>query len=289
MKNIYKKVLSFILCAAIFSGIIITSNAEIGKQETKNIDVVFVIETSKNIEKKFQVVLNAVKKQVTALDNSGTDYQVAVVGFRDVASRTVDKGDYSFISSDFMANKSTIYNYLDKLTLSENNKTESCLFTALIDGTSNLKFRNNAVRAVVVIGQTSCRDPEPDTGYGVAAVRSKFSFETNYPDISPFKFYTYNLSTDANCAKYYELLSQYSGGRYTNITSSNNTALSNALNNEMTTDFNTIINDLPVIKLRADVITPDEPDFSGVPILIRPLYMAAYRIFKVLFTLLKRI
>lgn len=217
LKKFSKRIVIYLLVVGIlFSACSIFASAKLQNK----LDAVFVVDTSKAMESKWQSVIASIKSNVKFLDDNNIDYRVVIIEFRDVKSRTTDLNDYTYKTSAFMKGSSVISNYLDRIELSGNANSSSCLFSALIDSYHKLTFRYNAYRAYYVIGVTPPYNPEPETGFNLLSIVNTFSLNESNPSMSHYKFNTYNLGTDYNCDYFYKELSRYSGGKYYGIQSS---------------------------------------------------------------------
>lgn len=181
-KGIFKKALCLILCVIFaFSCFVFSVGAEGEEGEATKLDLIFVIDTNKSMTDYLWYVMNGIDKSLDELEiafSSNIDYRIAFVDYRDFKRYTSDS-NYTFTASEFMTDRDEILNYLYGLRTSDYDTGSSCLFHALIDGVKELDFREDASRAVIVVGGNTPRDPESkDTGYDY----SNFLFEFTRTD-----------------------------------------------------------------------------------------------------------
>lgn len=275
-----KKILmSFVAIILVISTLFTCSATSFAEQnnEAKKYDLVFLFDTSKSVENIWQVLIKTIRDKVKEFDVSSTDYRVAVVEFR----TTTSTKNYKYKSSEFMTGSDNVFAYLDKVQLSNSNFSSSSLFSALIDGTKDLTFRHDAVRALFVMGTTDCTDPEEKTGYDFAQIKNRFSLSDNDTTDCPYRFYTYNFGNNAGCEKYYKLLAEKSGGKYTALSKSSVSDFETKFNAALGNDMNTV-RTLNVIETKQTFIEIVEAIISKTNTPIKAVLKVFVRLYKMI-------
>lgn len=281
--NSLKKLISILLVLSTLVLFCVPAFAAENEKPNK-IDVVFLIETTKNIEKEFQDIITSIRTIIQNLDKNGIDYRAAVVDYRDVPSRTTDRNDYSFKSSSFMTDSDTIFTYLNLIKLSKVNSTNSCLFSAIIDGTKKLSFRSDCIKSYFVFGTTPCYDPEPDTGYSVSVVRKLYSLSSTEAERCPYKFFSYNFGNNDFTDRYFSLLANESCGNYHKL--NNSVDLANDITNNLSNDFTKIIYEVSMVPSKPDIDDQVDDIINNAPEFLRGLLRYILRIYVIIWKLM---
>lgn len=194
-----KKIISIILTVAfLISAFAIGADAA----KIKNLDLAFVIDTTSSMSGD----INQVKKDMTQYlnelkENGLVNYRVAIVDYRDFASRTGDSDDYPYqVQLDFTNDYDLIISTINSLTLGYGGDTEETICSALIDGLSELSWRSEAGKAAILMGDAPALDPEPITNYTKdMAVNKLMTDNTGYEeDIKDRSTSYYDLDSQAS-------------------------------------------------------------------------------------------
>lgn len=194
-----KKIISIILTVAfLISAFAIGADAA----KIKNLDLAFVIDTTASMSDD----INQVKKDMTQYlnelkENGLVNYRVAIVDYRDFASRTGDSDDYPYqVQLDFTNDYDLIISTINSLTLGYGGDTEETICSALIDGLSELSWRSEAGKAAILMGDAPALDPEPITNYTKdMAVNKLMTDNTGYEeDIKDRSTSYYDLDSQAS-------------------------------------------------------------------------------------------
>lgn len=166
MKKYIRKVISVILTV-----IIVVSMFAVGSSAASSLDVLdlaFVIDTTGSMADDIEQVQINMENHLNALEDSGADFRIAIVDYRDFAERTGDYNDYPYcVQLDFTDNYETILNAIYSLDLGYGGDDDETVCSALIDGLSELSWRKSAGKAAILMGDAAALDPEPFTGYTV--------------------------------------------------------------------------------------------------------------------------
>lgn len=169
MKKIISILLTLVMLLATVS--LIASAASLRK-----LDLAFVIDTTGSMSDDIARVKKDMKEYLDDLNDSGMDYRIAIVDYRDFSSRTGYSADYPYrIQMDFSKDYDTIYNGITGLTLGHGGDTNETIYSALIDGLDELSWRDEAGKAAILMGDAPALDPEPNTGYTYDMVVSKLN------------------------------------------------------------------------------------------------------------------
>ena len=219
LSRIFRTVISIVLCFTIVVSCATVFNAAENSEEIKNVDIVFCIDTTGNSVNVIDSIKSTLKDILNNLDMTNRDCRFAFIQYRDFTQKT-SSFDFSFEVKDFSSDLDEINNYIDSITLSYYSNEKNCLFSSLIDGHKELSFREDSVKAYIVMGQSECYDPEPFTGYDFTDIINEFNMSVNgITSICKYKFFTINFGTNANVEKYYKYFSDYSGGKYYSVSS----------------------------------------------------------------------
>lgn len=159
MKKVISLVLAFVVLISCFS--ISTSAASL-----RNLDLAFVIDTTGSMSDDIDVVKADMLSYLQQLNTTGVNYRIAIVDYRDFASRTGYSYDYPYkVQLDFTADEAVITEKINELSLGNGGDYEETVYSALINGLSELSWRSEAGKAVILMGDAPALDPEPITEY----------------------------------------------------------------------------------------------------------------------------
>lgn len=159
MKKAFSILLTFIL---LFATVSMSASAA----SLRKLDLAFVIDTTGSMSDDIARVKKDMKEYLDDLNDSGMDYRIAIVDYRDFSSRTDYASDYPYrIQLDFSNNYDAINNGISSLTTGGGGDTNETVYSALIDGLDALSWRDEAGKAAILMGDAPALDPEPITGY----------------------------------------------------------------------------------------------------------------------------
>lgn len=169
-----KKITAITLCILMLFSLMSIGTMAIG---SRRIDLAFVIDTTGSMGDDIYEVKENMTSYLNDLNDSGIDYRIAIVEYRDFPSRTGDSSDYPYhVTLDFTSNYSTIVNSINSVDLGFGGDTEETLYSALIDGLDELSWRSDSGKAAIVMGDAPALDPEPITGYTLEMVKNKMLY-----------------------------------------------------------------------------------------------------------------
>jgi lysophospholipase L1-like esterase len=159
--------------------------------EKIDIDMVFVIDTSKSMEDEITAVNEATSQILTSLAEMTQSYRVAVIDYRDFSNRTNDALDYpAKLDLNFTNDEELVKFAIANLTLGSLNDSPKTVWSALMMALS-LEWRAGVQKLIIHIGNSPPLNPEPFTGFTIEDIIQKslslqpitiFSLGTNNPD-----------------------------------------------------------------------------------------------------------
>lgn len=129
-----------------------------------NVDVAFVVDTTGSMGGTIAQVRADISSLVNQLSSITNSFRVAIVSYRDYASRTGYSGDYpAQVIQTFTDNITDIQAGIDSLTLGYGGDWEETVFSGL-KAAINLPWRPGVKKIAVVIGDAPALSPEPISG-----------------------------------------------------------------------------------------------------------------------------
>ncbi len=159
-----KKIISIILTV-----VVLVSAFAIGADAAKisKLDLAFVIDTTGSMSGDIDRVKKDMTQYLNDLKENGlVNYRIAIVDYRDFNSRTGSSADYPYkVQLDFTNDYDLILSAINSLSLGDGGDWEETICSALIDGLSELNWRDGAGKAAILMGDAPALDPEPNTNY----------------------------------------------------------------------------------------------------------------------------
>ncbi len=226
MKNL-KKVVAILLVAILtFATLSVGASAE-----ARPLDVAFVIDTTGSMDDNIATVKSNMKSYLNHFENLGVDFRIAIVDYRDFASRTGDSGDYPYkVQLNFTSNYDNIIRAINGLHTGDGGDYRETICSALIDGVDSLSWRTDAKKSIILMGDAPALDPEPITGYTMAKAISKlrygsFEYEEEFMEDAfsvigeqasergSIAVYAISTSGDTDTEDQFEYLAKKTGGK----------------------------------------------------------------------------
>lgn len=162
MKRTIKKTISIVLaCVTLFLSFTTMASAA----RLRTLDLAFVVDTTGSMDDDIAQVKKDMVEYVDDLKETGMDYRIAIVDYRDFPERSYSV-DYPYkVQLDFTNNYDEIQNAIDNLSLGHGGDKKETIYSALIDGLDELSWRSNSGKTAILIGDAPALDPEPYTGY----------------------------------------------------------------------------------------------------------------------------
>ena len=135
------------------------------KQTDIALDLCFVIDTTGSMDDDIDDARRNMLSILDSLKEKTTNYRVALVDYRDFSEETGDSRDYpADIKLDFTTDSDRIVSVINDLYAAAGGDTPETVYSALMK-TLELRWRGDAKRMIIIIGDAPPKDPEPITGY----------------------------------------------------------------------------------------------------------------------------
>lgn len=129
------------------------------------LDVCFVVDTTGSMGDDID---NAKENMTDILDNLAektSNYQVALIDYRDFSDRSGDSDDYPYeVQLQFTDNQQDILDAINDLGLGSGGDTEETVYSALMAAVG-LDWRSDSKKVIILLGDAPPLDPEPNTDY----------------------------------------------------------------------------------------------------------------------------
>ena len=199
---------------------------------SSSIDIVFVVDTTGSMGDDIDTVKTDINTYLDTLQENDIDYRIALVDYRDFASRTYDDADYAYnVCLDFTDDGESIRAAVLSLSLGYGGDGPKTVYSGLVDGLKALSWRDDAGKAAIIMGDAEALDPEPFTDY---TLESTAEFLKTYFS-SPVA--VFGIATGYSALSSFEKIAEATGGK----------AYSAASSLDITTLVQTIIKKLPVV------------------------------------------
>ena len=171
MKRTIKKLVSVLMvCTLLLTGSVCMTSAA----PLKKLDLVFVVDSTGSMGDDINQVKRDMQDYVLRLEEAAADFKVAIIDYRDFQERTGYSQDYPYkMQIDFTDDIDAIQEGINKLYAYGGGDWEETIYSALIDGLDLLSWRQDAGKAVILMGDAPALDPEPITGYVLEDAISK--------------------------------------------------------------------------------------------------------------------
>ncbi len=129
------------------------------------LEVAFVVDTTGSMGDDIDAVKAKMNDILAELDAQGIVYRIALVDYRDFPERG-HSYDYPYmVQMDFSDDYDEITDSINALSLGYGGDTNETVYSALIDGLSELNWSASSTKCAIVMGDAPPLDPEPYTGY----------------------------------------------------------------------------------------------------------------------------
>ena len=136
-----------------------------GSASGEGLDVCFVVDTTNSMEDDIDNVVEHMEAILAQLSDKAESYRVALVDYRDFSERTGNDGDYpARVQLKFTDSEEEITRAIERLDLGYGGDDEETVYSALMTALE-LDWREDATKAVIILGDAAALDPEPETGY----------------------------------------------------------------------------------------------------------------------------
>lgn len=134
------------------------------------VDLVIAIDTTASMWDDIDRVKASASQIVNSIADKTWDYRIAIVDYRDFPVEPYGGfGDYPYyVNSPFSNNQKNIISAIDGLSLGWGNDYEESVYSALMNSIQAVdlgQWREDAQKAIIVMGDAPPHDPEPFTNY----------------------------------------------------------------------------------------------------------------------------
>jgi len=201
------------------------------KAEVDNgLDLCFVVDTTGSMGDDID---NAKENMAEILEHLATkteNYRVALIDYRDYPSRSGSSADYPYkVQLGFTSDNGLITSAIDGLDLGHGGDDRETVYSALMSAVG-LDWREDAKKAVIILGDAAPLDPEPTTGLTydeVLLALFNADIEIDYEDsdervVDPLdssliNVFSIGTSAGADASDFFEKISSSTGGSYVSV------------------------------------------------------------------------
>ncbi|MCA0353710.1 MAG: hypothetical protein LCH85_17085 [Chloroflexi bacterium] len=141
------------------------------------LDLVYVVDTTNNSGEldgsNLWSLQSTIASTINILTESGVDYRIGIVEFRDFPQDTGNTTDFAArVALGFTTNKINIMNTIEGLSADGGGSTgEESVYSGLMTA-STMPWRTDAIKSIILLTNASPLNPEPYTGYTAQSVVS---------------------------------------------------------------------------------------------------------------------
>ncbi|MBO4355887.1 MAG: S8 family serine peptidase [Clostridia bacterium] len=194
------------------------------------IDLCFVVDTTGSMGDDIANVRDNMKDILASLSEKTDNYRVAIIDYRDFASRTNDSRDYpSKVQLNFTNSKESITEGINNLVLGNGGDTPETVYSGIIEAVG-LDWRAGAKKVIIILGDAGPLDPEPITGYTfddvLVALKTK-NIGIDYSesdkraivemDGSEISVFSIGTKADTSAKEFFESISSLTEGEYSDV------------------------------------------------------------------------
>lgn len=202
-------------------------------KQDSGLDLCFVVDTTGSMGDDIDSAKRSMQNILDRLSAKTKNYRVALIDYRDFASRSEYAADYpSKLQLDFSDSNTVITRAINSLTLGNGGDIEETVFSALMEAV-NLDWRPDAKKVIIILGDAPPLDPEPISGYTYKEVLSALvnagvgidmddsdTRVTSAMDTSLINVFSIGTNATAEAADFFEDLSDSTGGTYVSVSNS---------------------------------------------------------------------
>lgn len=194
------------------------------------LDVCFVVDTTGSMGDDID---NAKENMTDILDNLAektSNYQVALIDYRDFSDRSGDSDDYPYeVQLQFTDNQQDILDAINDLGLGSGGDTEETVYSALMAAVG-LDWRSDSKKVIILLGDAPPLDPEPNTDYTYEDVLlALFNADINIDyensdervadalDYSLINVYSIGTSASDDAEDFFQQISEETDGSYVGV------------------------------------------------------------------------
>ncbi|GAA6396765.1 S8 family serine peptidase [Solibaculum mannosilyticum] len=227
-----------------YSGLLNANNSVINAIKTKEIpikkvlktnvenglDLCFVVDTTGSMEDDIDNAKENMESILESLSEKTKNYRVALIDYRDFASRSNNSSDYAYkVQLKFTDNDESITDAIDDLDLGNGGDNEETVYSALMAAV-NLDWRSDAKKVIIILGDAAPLDPEPTTNYTyddvlLALFNADVSIDyensddrvVDMLDSSLINVFSIGANASTDAADFFKKISDSTGGNYASV------------------------------------------------------------------------
>jgi len=210
---------------------------EVTLKKSPKLDLVFLIDTTGSMGDDIDRVKRSVNEIIQKVGSSVSDYRIALADYKDFPQDPYgDPNDYPYKGRiAFTKDTNAIIVAVNSLYASGGNDTPESVYKALVSSIAAKdigKWRDDADKAIIVMGDAPPHDPEPITGYTLKTVIDYAKNINIMPDppiintvnsiqymdeqqysLSSVRIYSIAIGYDSQTRDYFNKLSEGTGGK----------------------------------------------------------------------------
>jgi Mg-chelatase subunit ChlD len=133
------------------------------------LDLCFAVDTTGSMGDDIANAKSNMTRILDELTEKSDNFRVALIDYRDFPGRSASVDYPSKVQLGFSSDKDLITSAINGLTLGNGGDTPETVYSALMQAVG-LDWRENATKAIIILGDAPPHDPEPDTGYTLNSV-----------------------------------------------------------------------------------------------------------------------
>ncbi len=194
------------------------------------LDLCFVVDTTGSMGDDIDNAKENMAEILEHLEEKTANYRVAIVDYRDFASRSGDSSDYPCrVQLRFTENESQIIAAINALDLGYGGDEEETVYSGLYQAI-RLDWRDNAKKVIILLGDAAPLDPEPETNLTydqvlLALYNADISLDYDDSDtrvtdaIDDYLINVFSIGADASsdAADFFEQIAENTGGSYADV------------------------------------------------------------------------
>ena len=200
----------------------------VSKSGTAGLDLCFVVDTTGSMGDDIGNAKEHMSEILNQLSEKTEDYRVALIDYRDYASRTHDGNDYPCrLQLAFTSDPDAITEAINALDLGYGGDEEETVYSGLMEAVRQ-EWRPDAKKVIIVLGDAAPLDPEPETGYTyddvlTALITAEIGIDAEASDervlegmdSSEINVYTIGTGDSSDSAEdFFRQISEGTGGSY---------------------------------------------------------------------------
>ena len=194
------------------------------------LDLCFVVDTTGSMGDDIDNAKENMADILEHLAEKTENYRVALIDYRDYPSRTDNDEDYPYkVQLEFTNNNANIIDAIEDLDLGDGGDGDETVYSALMAAVG-LKWRSDAKKVIIILGDAAPLDPEPISDYTYDEVLlALFNADINIDyedsddrvvdalDTALINVFSIGTGASADAADFFEDISLSTGGSYAGV------------------------------------------------------------------------